>query len=223
MGPDLLGGFGNGVVGPDGDELRGHEAPCGILVVGQQLLDILGILERGQDLFGKVQGKIGQNVRRIVRIELVDHGGEPFVRNGVHQIGSIVMIELGQYFGGRFNGQPLENLTRQILLQVGDQAGQVGRMQIGRNVHDHPLLARFDQRGDVVDQLGIQVNHAHRASGLGVLFLENGFHGAGWKDARTPLPGMGGPSIEVGKPSCKIVRESDKVVGGKLLGPTARP
>jgi hypothetical protein len=99
---------------------------------------------------------LGQQVGCFVRSHLLQDVGRLFVGHGLEQAGLEIRLNLFQRLGYRLNVQRFEEAAAFGAVEIADDLGQVGRVQLGDLVAGYPeshrLIAR--QQFDVVPRDG---------------------------------------------------------------------
>jgi hypothetical protein len=129
-------------------------------MVSQELANVLTVFERWEDLRGHLGPKIRQNVGRIVGLEMVQQLGKPFGVGLIQKFCAKCIVELSQRKSRFLGWKPVEEPLGIIHRQMAQQARQIGRIEVGRKVHDHTSLPRLEEGGDVIHQLGIDLQEA---------------------------------------------------------------
>ena len=154
--PDGDDGFPNGLVGADLAHLALHDAAGAVLRVGQKALDLRPVLggKPFQDRLGFRLGQIGEQVRRIVRFELLHRLDQPFDLQLVADGLQLFLVQVGQHLRQPCRTQTAGDLRPVLLVHVIEQLGDVRRvqeLQIGRQ---GALRARFEEDVDVLVRHG---------------------------------------------------------------------
>ena len=149
----------------DRDELGGHRPAGGVLGVGEQAAELLGLvaLHQGEQLLAGLVGQVGDQVGRVVGRHLLEDVGRAFRREALEDLDLRVRLHLLDRVGGGLvveGGQDAGPVARRQLV---DDRGQVGRMQLGQAGVRDAELDRRDAGLDRVDVLPVDVALGRRA------------------------------------------------------------
>ncbi len=130
-----------------GDQVRGHPATGGLLVVAQQALDVGAVLDLGEDPLLRFRLELAQQVGGVVVVQLLD------------DLGRALRSERGQRL-----------LRVRALRHLHQRATRQARRH---RAHDAKTLLRFEERQDVGQVGGLELlgqrNERVNASGAGQL------------------------------------------------------
>ena len=108
---DMLNGLRHRVGCGDDDDVRCHNAACGVFVVFEQLLDLVGLLRPHmfENLVRLVRGELPQHVGGVVGRKLRDDLGQRLGVEIVHNIAPNRLIEHHHDLGSRVRWQREQN------------------------------------------------------------------------------------------------------------------
>ena len=153
--------FGDGVEGlEDGlgavhlDQVGGHDAARGVLGVGHQPADVLGLLlvHLLDDLGADRLVQFAEDVRGVVGLHLLEEVGDFAGGHGLGDLGGDFGVEFGEDVGLQRFGEDFEQGLDDVPVVVADELGDVGRLEagdFGRGLAPELLV---DERGDAVGE-----------------------------------------------------------------------
>jgi hypothetical protein len=126
-------------------------------MVPQELTNVLTVFECWENLGCHLGTKIRQDVRRIVGFKMVQQLGQPSGVGLIEELCAKRVVELSESKPRFFGWKPVEEPLGIVHRQMAQQARQICRIEIGREVHDHTSLPGLEERSDVIHQLGIDL------------------------------------------------------------------
>ena len=162
-----LDGVGDGRVLAQADELRGHDAARGVVLVAEELSDGALLLDahQAQELLGLLVVELRDELGGVVGVHLGQHLGRVELGHVAHDLGGLVVVELGHGLCRLLVVELREHLAAQARVQLLDDVGDVGGVQlVERLVRDGQLdvgqvavqqvhvVPRDDALGDVASE-----------------------------------------------------------------------
>lgn len=135
-------GVGHGGGFRHGDELGGHHAAGGAVLVAEQPADLRSVFHahEAQKGLGLLVGKAAHNVGGVVRIHVADELGGPRVGQVVDELGLVLVFHLGDGLGGAAVVQMGEHAGALLGVQLLQDVGHVGGMQLVQAAMGHRQL-----------------------------------------------------------------------------------
>src|SRR5690606_8597258 len=132
--PHGLDRFADGQVDGHRDQLGGHDAAGGFLVVLEQLAELAGLFagQRGQDPGLLLRRQLADQVDGIVVRQLGDELADPFgFERGEERLRPLLAGHLGEGFRGDAGREQVEQQDPILLVQLGEEVREVARMEFG--------------------------------------------------------------------------------------------
>ena len=125
-------GFAHRRVLVHGDELGGHHAARGAVLVAQKLADFRGVFHahQAQQRFGLLVGQVAHDVGGVVGVHAAQKARRPRVVQFADEFRLVFVLHFGNGLGGARVVQVLEHVGALLGVQLLQDVGHVGGMQL---------------------------------------------------------------------------------------------
>ncbi len=137
------------------ENLGGHDAAGGLFAVLEQLLDLLGVLvlHDMKDLFGDFFRHVADDLDGVVVGHLLQDAGDRLLLHLLEQARGRIVFQLGEDVGGCLRvGKQVEEDALFLQVEITEQVGDIGRMDLGQGLGEIGKGAASDQLADGIEQ-----------------------------------------------------------------------
>ena len=156
----MLNGCLHGIRGEHLQHLGPHDAAGRVFRVPQKALDAGGFVgfDGAKNLVSHRLRKIGNEIRRIVGLKLTDNGGELFGTQEREYLFARRFPKLRENISCNVRRQQPHQVFLPVRINVLNQIGDVGRVQVGKDIQQTDPGILMDQLADVAQQFFVHFN-----------------------------------------------------------------